>query len=72
MPDLHGDGGQSASDVADPLVTGHRGEGLGDVFVRGFGRHVDRVRGLVEIVDNDGAGVKSHDGNLSYSPSVRF
>jgi len=59
------------SDVADPVVTAQRGEGLRDGFVKGFGRHVDHVRGLVQIVDNDGTGFESHDGNLSYSPFVR-
>jgi hypothetical protein len=29
------------------------------------------VRGLVQIGDNDGAGFKRHDGNLSYSLFVR-
>src|SRR5215813_3714195 len=72
MPDLHGHGSQSASDVADPVVTAQRGEGLCDGFVEGLGGHVDRVRGLVQIVDNDGTGFESHDGNLSYSPFVRL
>ena len=45
IPDLHGDGGQAASDVADPVVTAHRGEGLRDGFVERFGRHVERMRG---------------------------
>lgn len=72
MPDLHGNGGQSASDFTGPVLTAQGGEGLGDGFVQGFGRHVDRVRGLVQIVDNDGAGFESHDGNLSYSLFVRL
>jgi hypothetical protein len=29
------------------------------------------VRGVVQIMDNDGAGFESHDGNLSYSSFVR-
>jgi hypothetical protein len=45
-------------------------EGRGDGFVEEFCRHVERMRGLVQIVDNDGAGFKRHDGNLSYSPFV--
>ena len=72
MPDLHGHGGQSASDLADPAFAAQCGEGLGDGFVQGFGRHVDRVCSLVQIVDNDGAGFESHDGNLSYSLFVRL
>jgi len=59
------------SDVADPVVTAQRGEGLRDGFVKGFGRHVDHVRGLVQIVDNDGTGFESHDGNLSCSLFLR-
>ena len=72
VPDLHSNGGQSFSDVADPVVTAQRGEGLGDGFVQGFGGHIDRVCGAVQIVDNDGAGFKCHDGNLSYSLFVRL
>ncbi len=49
-----------------------RGESLGDGFVQGLGRHVDCVGGLVQIVDNDGTGLKCHDGNLSYSLFVRL
>jgi hypothetical protein len=67
IPDLHGDGGQPCSDVADPVVTAHHGEGLGDRFVARLRRHVELVRGVVQVVDNDGAGFGSHDGNLSYS-----
>ena len=70
MPDLDGDGGQAFSDVADPVATAQRGEGLGDGFVERLGRHVDRVGGFVQIVDNDGAGFEGHDGNLSYSPFI--
>jgi hypothetical protein len=55
-----------------PFLVAQRGEGLGDGFVQGFGRHVDRVRGVVQIVDNDGAGFEGHDGNLSYSLFVRL
>src|SRR6266700_523494 len=64
MPDLHGNGGQSSSDVPDPVMTAQRGESLGDSFVEGFCRHVERVRGLVQIVDNDGTGFKRHDGKF--------
>ena len=58
IPDLDSDGGQPFSDVADPVVTAHRGEGLGDRFVERLRRHVERMRGVVQIVDNDGAGFK--------------
>jgi hypothetical protein len=30
------------------------------------------VRGLVQIVNNNGTGFKRHDGNLPYSPFVRL
>jgi len=53
-------------------MTAQRGEGLGDSFVQGLGGHVDFVRGLVQIVDDDNAGFKCHDGNLSYSLFVRL
>ncbi len=56
MPDLHGNGGQSSSDVAYQIMATQRGESLGDGFGEGFGRHVQRVRGLVQILDNDGTG----------------
>ena len=42
MPDLNSDGGQSSSDIADPVMTAQSGEGPGDGFVEGFGRHVKR------------------------------
>jgi hypothetical protein len=72
MPDLHGNGGQSFPDLADPFVTAQRSESVGDSFVQGLGRHVDRVRDLVDVLDNNGAGFKGHDGNLSYSLFVRL
>ena len=72
MPDFHGDGRQSFPDIADPVVTAQRGESLGNGFVQGLGGHVDRVRGLVQIVNNNGTGFKRHDGNLPYSPFVRL
>jgi hypothetical protein len=72
IPDLHGDGGQPCSDVADPVVTARDGEGLGDSFVERFRRHVELVCGVVQVVDNDGAGFRRHDGNLSYSLFVRL
>jgi len=71
IPDLYGHRRQSFSDVADPVVPAYRGEGLGDRFVERFRRHVELVRSVVQIMDNDGAGFRSHDGNLSYSPIVR-
>ena len=72
IPDLHGDGGQPCSDVADPVVTAHHGEGQGDRLVERLCRHVELVRGVVEVMDNDGAGFGRHDGNLSYSLFVRL
>jgi hypothetical protein len=72
IPDLDGDRRQPASDVANPLVTGHHGESLGDRVVERFRRHVELVRSVVQIMDNDGAGFGSHDGNLSYSLFVRL
>jgi len=71
IPDLHGDRRQPRSDVADPVVTARDGEGLGDRFVERLRRHVELVRGVVQVVDNDGAGFKGHDGNLPYSLFVR-
>jgi hypothetical protein len=53
-------------------MTAQRGEGLGDGFVEGLGGHIDRVLGVVQIVDNDGASFESHDGNLTYSSFVRL
>lgn len=47
-----------------------RGEGLGDGFVERRGRHVERVRSLVQIMDNDCAGFEGHEGNFQYSPFV--
>jgi hypothetical protein len=72
IPDLHGDRRQPCSDVADPVVTANHGEGLSDRFVERFRRHVELVRDVVQVVDNDGAGFRSHDGNLSYSLFVRL
>ena len=53
-------------------MTPQRGEGLGDGFVEGLGGHVDRVLGVAQIVDNNGAGFERHDGNLTYSPFVPY
>ncbi len=72
IADLHGDGGQAASDVCDPVLPAHRGEGLGDCFVERLGGHVERMRGVVQIMDNESARFESHDGNLSHSPFVRL
>lgn len=72
IPDLHGDRRQPASDVAHPVVTAHHGESLGDRFVERLRRHVELVGGIVQVVDNDGAGFEGHDGNLSYSLFVRL
>ena len=71
MPDLHGSGSQSFSDVADPVMTVEGSEGLGDRLVERSRCDIDRVGGLVQIVDNDRAGFKRHDDNLPYSLFVR-
>src|SRR6202023_3585227 len=59
--------GPSLSDVSNPVVTACHGEGLGNCFVVRRGRHVERVRGLVQIMDDDCAGFEGHEANLSYS-----
>ena len=71
MPDRDGNGGHSFSDVAYPVVSGKDGEGLGDSFVESLCRYVERVRRLIQIVDNDRAGSKRHACNLASSPIVR-
>src|ERR1017187_5237392 len=60
MPNGDGNGGQSFSDVAYPVVSGKDGEGLSDGFVEGLCRYVERVRRLIQIVDNDRPGSKRH------------
>jgi hypothetical protein len=50
----------------------HRGEGLRNSFVERLRRHVERMCGFVQIMDDDGAGLEGHDGNLSYSLFVRL
>jgi hypothetical protein len=72
IPDFHGDLRESASDLTDPVVRAHHGERLGDGFVECFRRHVELVRGIVQVMDNDSAGFGNHDGNLSYSLFVRL
>jgi hypothetical protein len=72
IPDSHGDLRQSATYVADPVVPAHHGERLRNRFVQRLRRHVELMRDIVQIVDNDGAGFGSHDGNLSYSLFVRL
>jgi len=71
IADLHGDSSQPFSYVANPLVTVHRGDSLGNCFVESLGRHVERMRGAVQIVDNDSAGFERHQANLPYSLFVR-
>jgi hypothetical protein len=53
IADPHSNGGQSASEVTDPLVTARRGEGLGDRFVERLGGYVERMGGIVQVMDND-------------------
>ena len=72
ISDLDGIGRQALPDVADPVVAAHRNEGLGDGFVERCRSHLKLVRGIVQVVDNDGAGFQWHQGNLSYSLCVRL
>ena len=72
ISDLDGDCGQSPSDVSNPVVTARRDEGLCDRFGQRRGCHVDRVHGVVQIVDDDGTGFKKHQRNLIYSLFVRL
>jgi hypothetical protein len=51
IPDLDGDRCQSSSDNADSVVPAHHGEGLGNGFVERLRRHVELVRGVVQVVD---------------------
>ena len=71
VPDLDGDSRQPASDITDPVVNAQGGEGLGDGFVKGLRRHVERVLCFVQVVDDDGTSLEPDEGNLSYSPFVR-
>ena len=72
VSDLHGNRGQAFADVANPVVTASGGKGLGHSFVERFGRHLQRMRSLVQVVDDDSAGFEGHEGNLSYSLFVRL
>jgi len=53
-------------------VSACRSEGLCDGFAEGHGRHVERVRSLVQIMDNDWAGFEGHEGTLPHSLFVRL
>lgn len=57
--------------ITDPVVNAQGGERLGDGFVKGLLRHVERVLCFVQVVDDDGTSLEPHEGNLSYSPFVR-
>jgi len=72
LPDLNRYGGQSFADFAYPILDVKRSEALGNGFVKGFRRYVERVRRLVQIVDYDRAGFKGHASNLSYSLILRL
>jgi hypothetical protein len=50
----------------------HGGEGLRNGFVERFRCHVQRMRSIAQIMDDDGAGFEGHAGNLSYSLFVRL
>ena len=51
ISDLYGDGGQSASDLSDPIMAACCGEGLGDGLIECCGRQVERMRSVVQTVD---------------------
>ena len=55
LPDLHGNSRQAPSDLADPVLRAQGGEGLSDRFVQRRCRDVERMRGLIQIVDNNSA-----------------
>jgi hypothetical protein len=72
ISDLHGDCGQAAADVSRPLMPAHCGEGLRDGLRRLFPPSRQPMRGFVEIVDDDGAGLEGHKGKPLYSLFVRL
>ena len=55
-----------------PVVRPKSGEGLGYGFVQHLRRHVERVLCLVQVMDDDGAALEGHQGNLTYSYFVRL
>ena len=63
--DAHG--GQSFSDFVYPVVVGKDSEGLGEGFVESLCRYFERVRRLIQIVDNDRAGPVRHACNLDWT-----
>jgi hypothetical protein len=71
VSDRDGHGGQSSFDFVYQVVVGKDSEGLGDSFVEGLCHYVERVRRLIQIVDNDRARSERHACNLAYSPIVR-
>jgi hypothetical protein len=66
MADFHLDGRQPSANIADPVLSAQCREGLRDRLIRRLGRHFKGVRGFVEIVNDDGAGIERHDCTLSY------
>ncbi len=72
MPGPDGGGRQPASDLPDPVVNTQGSEGLGNGFVQRLRRHVERVLCLVQVVDDDGAGLERHKIDLAYSFFVRL
>jgi ribosome-binding ATPase YchF (GTP1/OBG family) len=54
-------------DIASPIVRPKGGEGLGNRFVERLRRHIERVLCLVQVMDDDGATLEGHEGNLTYS-----
>jgi hypothetical protein len=67
MPDSYLDTCQSLAGVADPFLPAQRGEGPSDGLIERLGGDVKRVRGLVEIVDDDGASLQGHECNYQSS-----
>jgi hypothetical protein len=63
ISDLHSNCRRPCSDIADPVVPAHQGEGSAVTL--------KLVHGVVQVVDNDGAGFGSHFGNLPYSLFIR-
>ena len=54
------DGRESCPDLTDPVARGKGGERLGDGFIKRLRCHIQRMRSVVQIVDNDRAGLGRH------------
>jgi len=62
----------SPPEIAGPVVCSKGGEGVGNRFVQRPCRHVERVLGLVRVMDDDGAALGRHERNLTYSLVFRL